>query len=498
MKLFDLLDKPEQRQVKIIQLILRNNQQIPLTSLIDELHIDRTTLKEDLEMINDHLKEISESIYVIQEKGIITFVRDIKTSANEIYFTYLQKATKYRLLILLMKDNKLSQIAISNKLSVSSSTLERRIRELNNYLIDFHISIKNGKITGQEIQIRHFYLQLLWFANPYKLNQNIFGTLKMERIVKSLNPTTDLPLILNEAGIVKLEIYLSIVKKRIKNIPAQSLLDNLQFNSELYQIISNKVRHIKDLSEIIQTPYESKLLFLFLISNFCLDIENELIQNSLEEELANFDLVNKIHTKITESVNNSLKSYHLDLDFVKKINLSLIQVHFRAVYMRGWLAIFGDQGIYDQLAFLPEGRFFDVSRGLCTTIINMLALTGNDKRVLLSEISGRYASIFHLAFRSINFRLKIGCDFGYEDIMAQIIIDNITQKIDSRIDVEISVYSPKKQYDIIIGNLSKDYPEQEKFKLFVMLGTEYDTDFPMLNSFLEKEYFSRIKYLGAL
>lgn len=57
------------------------------------------------------------------------------------------------------------------ELNISSATLSRRVKELNDSLNEFHLKIKSGRLTGPESQIRYFYFQLFWFGRPYLENK---------------------------------------------------------------------------------------------------------------------------------------------------------------------------------------------------------------------------------------------------------------------------------------------------------------------------------------
>lgn len=494
MKLIDLLDRSEQRQIKIIQLIQQHTHTVTIGQLTTALTSNRITIKDDLDLINSHFSELSDKLAVQLKNGVITLQRETDISASEIYFTYLKQSTKFKLLLYLLKHARMDTLTTSEALNISPSTLERRVRELNQLLTDFHLKIQNGKIIGSEIQVRHFYLQLLWFGQPYMVNEAQFDTQELQALVTRINQS--MGTILSEAGIMKLKIYLNVVHFRRQTVPATfftTAVRELHFHSHLFQDIC---QHLKQqagtFKGIFKHPDELKVLFLFLIGNFCFNPQNDFVKYSLLYDLESNAGVAKVHRPMFQRINHSLADYPLSTAFFEKINVSLIQVHFRAVYLRGWLAIFGEQGIYDQLIDLPEAQFFNQATALCRMIVTELHLTSQDGAILTSEISGRYAAIYHLAFRNIHSRLTIGCDFGYEAVMTDILIDKLQQKIDARLDFTLERYNQNHQYDIIISNLHKRYPEQSNCQVFVMMGTEYNTDFKTLNHFIEKLYFKRL------
>ena len=61
-----------------------------------------------------------------------------------------------------------SPVFLSNELLISESTLFRKIKELNQVLKEFEISIWQGKLVGEESQIRYFYFQFYWYLTESK------------------------------------------------------------------------------------------------------------------------------------------------------------------------------------------------------------------------------------------------------------------------------------------------------------------------------------------
>ncbi|MCT3309960.1 helix-turn-helix domain-containing protein [Lactiplantibacillus pentosus] len=496
MHLFDLLDKSEQRQIKIIQLILRHSQTVSIGQIIAELDSNRLTIKKDIGLINAKFGQFSKNLTLVLKDGYLYLERDITTSADEIYAIFLTNSVKYKILIYLLSHKSIDTCSIIETLNISISTYERRAKELNQVLADFHLKIHNGQLSGSERQIRHFYLQLLWFARPYQTNQREFDSPRVQAILHELSQTNGQ--LFTEAGEMKLNIYLAIVNRRYHAGVIHAKKIPLNFDSPLYHQLHQAFQTYFSTNAYRSLDAEAEVqqLFLFLISNYCFNVDIPFIRYGLQQEVDNIAAVQSVHHEISNDIRVRLLNYKFSEDFLVRIDISLIQTHFRAVFMRGWMAIFGKAGIYDQLIDLPEASFFNITSELNEKICQLLGLNPHDRAELISEISGRYAAIFHLAFRNIDYQLKIGCDFGYEAVMADIIIDKLKQRIDFRLKYTIEPYQRHHQYDIIISNLDKKYPHQQHSRNFVMLSTEYDSDFYFLNRFLEKRYLHQLKSLG--
>ncbi len=69
LELFSLLEKNEQRQIKLFQLLLEEKGEISVNNVLTRLSVDRATLKEDLFYLQANLK-ISNNWKLLSKKGI--------------------------------------------------------------------------------------------------------------------------------------------------------------------------------------------------------------------------------------------------------------------------------------------------------------------------------------------------------------------------------------------------------------------------------------------
>ncbi|OTO45896.1 M protein trans-acting positive regulator [Enterococcus faecium] len=85
MELFSLLEKNEQRQIKLFQLLLEEKGEISVNNVLARLSIDRSTLKEDLFYLQASLENIEQLEIVIQE-GYILLIRHGNIAAIDVYY----------------------------------------------------------------------------------------------------------------------------------------------------------------------------------------------------------------------------------------------------------------------------------------------------------------------------------------------------------------------------------------------------------------------------
>lgn len=103
LELFSLLEKNEQRQIKLFQLLLEEKGEISVNNVLTRLSVDRATLKEDLFYLQANLENIKQLEIVIQE-GNILLIRHGNIAAVDVYYhCYLRYSTKYQILLICWK-----------------------------------------------------------------------------------------------------------------------------------------------------------------------------------------------------------------------------------------------------------------------------------------------------------------------------------------------------------------------------------------------------------
>ncbi|HFM9003537.1 TPA: M protein trans-acting positive regulator, partial [Enterococcus faecium] len=65
LELFSLLEKNEQRQIKLFQLLLEEKGEVSVNNVLTRLSVDRATLKEDLFYLQANLENIKQLEIVI-------------------------------------------------------------------------------------------------------------------------------------------------------------------------------------------------------------------------------------------------------------------------------------------------------------------------------------------------------------------------------------------------------------------------------------------------
>ncbi|WP_106396185.1 helix-turn-helix domain-containing protein [Enterococcus timonensis] len=382
------------------------------------------------------------------------------------------------------------------ELNLSQATFTRRVKELNEDLVEFHVQIKNGRMKGPELQVRYFYFQLLLFGRPYLVNLQQFSQNAHDQILTFLNKQFNFPY--TQDGKIKFEIWLYILQKRLRygrheTLDYRDLPVHLLQESNFISLMQNTLLRFALQSAFAWNQYESLIFYLFMISSFTLDTTNHFVQDFLLQEKNNDTLVNGLTEQFENTMAHFLPFYTFSKDFSRKINLNVSQNHFRLVYMRGWISVFGRIGLQDRLAHFEDQNLLNLCQTLTDNSLNYLKLSQQDRDFSQVELFGRYASILQLIFKEVELRLQIACDFPYERLMQDIVIEMVRERLINSVKWDLMKYDASSRYDVILSSQIKEYPNAHQAKIFVMLSNEFDFDFPYLNELLKATYLEKMQ-----
>lgn len=496
MELFSLLEKNEQRQIRLFQLLLEEKGSISINQAFDRLTVDRATLKEDVQMLKEHLETFDGRLTLEYQDGELNLFRSGNLSANEFYYAYLQESIKYQILLHLLEHGTYERQKLLTQLNISTATLTRRIKELNAILQEFHLQIKNGRLQGSESQIRYFYFQLLWFGRPYRVNQLEAVDQATEVLLALLEET--FPFTFTEDGEIMFKLWLKITKSRLRcvkkavpdyqNLPLH-LFEEAPFLISLQTFLSRFFFQYA----FSWNQNETLIFYLFMICNFTLDTSDKRVQGFLLEEKYKDDLVGELNRTFKKNVQDAFSFYEFTEEFSQKVALTVMQNHYRLVYFRGLVSVFGQSGLKQRILENQEQQLLALCKKMTQHSFDILGLSDDDRLHAGLELYGRYISILVMVFKKVELRLTIACDFPYERLMSDIMMEIIHERLDRSIKFDLVSYQKGQSYDVILTGQNKEYPSQQSAQVFVLTSSEYDFDFPYLNQFLRQCYLQKIK-----
>lgn len=476
MKIEAFLERAEVREISIIRKLILDGVAVSYNDMIDFLDITRASLEKDLEMIVSRFKwhDVEAMVRLEFDGQNIRLDMAAQYSFEQIYQLYLDDSIKAEIISYLYRYQEFSVIQLSQQLSISQSSLFRKIKELNTYLKEFDIKIRNGRLQGEELQIRYFYYQFYWLvANKNRLNMQ--GS---EKQITSMIQGAEnfLEISLESEAKEELAIWFQISKKRVE--VTDKIYKNLRkqmapyLEDPLYQNIRRLILRYFSRYSIEFDEEEAMLHFVFLLS-FPILSENDFHEYKLlrnrRTPIANLD------TYIVENIIIHYKIKKLPYMVERELFYYLSQIHIQLHFLQGNIEV------YDYDEFLTKMTNFTgkdlVSFAYRLRDISLKEFTskhsphGPFSRMLLLK----YISLLNFVSYNTMKTLQIGIDLSADSIDAEVLNRMLILKMKHINGIHIEAYQADKSYDLILTNDLQsdrsDYKDAEIYILSEMLST---------------------------
>lgn len=498
MKVYELLDANEQRQLEIIQTLLSYQGKASIRELAEKLGVYRNTVKDDLASLKNTLADQFAAVSLNETEGAVFFKTDGTVTNIDIGYLFLQRSINYNILIYLFENGHFDQATMAWRLGISEATLSRRLRKLNTLLAEFSLKIRNGKLTGSELQIRHFYFSLFWYGRPYELNEKEeLDALGLE-FIQTLETYLGIPF--TEEGKIKMKLYLGIISKRLAlfNHQIKNYLEpgiDYEFNDSFYfalqQILADYAKRF---------PYdlaaeESAIFYLFIVANFSLDMDNARTKELLNEGREQGYFVVELSERVFKRVEERIDVSKLSPIFMKNLRYLLFNIHVNSYYFHGQLSYFNTNNINELLHEFPDPLLFDFAKDWAEWVVGLMGTSETERASKQEYLFEYYAALVYLGYRDLDLKLVVGCDFPFERNIAYVFIDHLANHIDPRIKVELQPYQKAQSYDLIITNIHKDYSGIVPERVLVLFSLETSFDIENVEQFVSFYYRKKLEKL---
>lgn len=492
MDILDFLDNMERRQVRIFQILLQNNGYATFSSLRNFLPSDRKTIKEDIFYLQKSLESCGVTIRVDLKKKEIFIDSSSNVTVSSVYGMYLRNSVKYKILITLLNKKGVTYHPLATQLSISLSTLNRRIKELNDLFSEYGIRIHLGKLVGPELSIRYFYFQLFWFGKAHNIYLSEGNDTSTGDLIQSIeNKYQD---IFTDEGKQKLIIWLYILKRRLRQTLNSSA--SISIDIDFSRVPIFEMFHVFFSQYFSRYAFrwnrnESQILFLFLLGNFTLNVDNPNVRIILDCVKSN-DKVAQFTQLFYLNLGYIFPSDSLRPNYFSIISYTVIQIHYKCLFFPSYFPIWGNTNFENQMGISSEKKLHNICEKICDNILMEMEIQDEFKYQNKEELINRYHVLLSLAYSELNVSLRIGCNFQYESTMNELLMNRIRNKVDKKIKVSFESFKDTEQYDAILAtdmfadNLSKTIP------IFIIFSFEFETDFPKLNTFLWEQFRSKL------
>ena len=162
MEIWDLLDTAEKNQVLIIQEVLASDGLVSLEDLHTKLSLSYSTLDDYIGHIITLSKSYSQKVIWKLTDECLELTKNNEFSLKQLTTYYYENSLNIRLIYYLYSGETTTIVGLTQLLSISASSVHRRLRDINILLEEFDIQIRSNKFVGSEIQIRYFFLSIFF------------------------------------------------------------------------------------------------------------------------------------------------------------------------------------------------------------------------------------------------------------------------------------------------------------------------------------------------
>lgn len=475
MRIEELLDKKEAREVKILRKVLLAGGRIADHELLEYLGVSKASFESDLKELGYYLKPYAQECTLFYDGRWVAIQMTDQFSISKVLEDYVRASIKFQLIDYLFHYREFTIAQLTTKFIISESSLFRKIKELNLLLKEFDLKIRNGQLKGEELQIRYFYFQIYWYLIPYEVHQSKTLTIQNSRIISALEKT--LVLSFDEYSKLKISLWLTISKKRI--VVQTKQFKELYKKSQVYEQdpFFKKVRSFV-LRFFSRYPLEideeeSLLHFVFLTSMSVL----------AESDFANYNLIRGRRTPtsladtfILEHMILYYRPQKLFPKLEKKIFYYVSQIHSRLYFFKGELDVVNWETIFEKEQHVSSQQSTDFSRILLDKSLEFFGESYKADNSLHEWSLVTYRGVLAIIDFEIVGEIRIGIDLKMDHLYKEITTQVLILSLKNLNGLTIESFDSKKTYDLMITNVMKQRTYRSVKEIYVLseLGSTYD------------------------
>lgn len=469
MRVEELLEKKEAKQMGLLKTLVMTGGKQPIQEMAKQLQVTKKSVENYVDDLQYILASYKDKCWLDYDGYYLTFSMVPDFSIGEIEFRLYQKAQKFQILLTLLKEREIAFVRVSQELQISESSLFRKIKELNVLLKEFDLTIWQGKLEGEEAQIRYFYFQLLWYiGNPIDEVSE-----RNNRYVENIE--RGLGIHLTQEAKKRILLWLKITKLRL-NVPNQVFTRlNQKFQpyvkDPMYQQLKQIVYRSFGYYAVEIREEEAMLHFCFLLSMSILS-EEDFRTYSLAR--SRFTPIGLVDTIILENILRFYRPIKIHHEVEATCYYYLAQIHPQLYFFKGDVEIYNRENIW---AMEQELSSRDM-RALCLKLLAItqeeFSIPEDEKNSLLAMTAVKYLSVLAVLDFQMNREVRVGIHLKMEPLFKNATITMLILHLKNINGVVVEECRTNQTYDLIISN--EKLHTSTPVYYFSELGTKYDID----------------------
>ena len=451
MKIEHFLEKNEIREVTIFKQLVLSGGMLTYSAMLEHLNVTKASLDNDLDSIAARIQVFKGEVEISYDGNQIKLIMSDEMSLQKIYRLYLSQSIKVQLINFLFKHQEFSIVQLTQELAISDSSLFRKIKELNQYLKEFEIKIRNGRLHGEELQIRYFYFQFYGYIE----DKNALTANRPDKQISQAVQAVEnfLQVSIDSENKQRLNQWMIISKHRVtsKNKKYVHLRKQMKpyLKDPLYQKIRIMVLRYFSRYSIEVDEEEAMLHFAFLLAFPILtepDFHDYALLRDRRAPIATLD------TYIVETIIIHFKYRKLHYMLERDMFYHLSHIHTRLYFFQGDIEVYEyEELMAKEQEFTGRSLYFFAQRLLKTSTEKFEVNTDENNSLLKMELL-KYISLLTIVTFKMATVVEIGIDLRMDQIYKETLNQLLMLKMRHINGTKIEGYRAGKAYDLILTN----------------------------------------------
>lgn len=475
MNIHHLLDRSADLQIRIVRRLYRNGGTATKEELMQEFQISLPTLHKYLDEINASLEAQEGKLRVIFAGSELVLKLAPEFTLHELIIDRLKDSIKYQLLVEHLDGLRKEIPYFTQKFQISRASFFRKIKELNEALKEFKLTLEHGEVEGDELQIRYFYFQLLWYTKSRVTSEIELSMRQM--VIEHLEVTFKKRF--SEDICEKIALYLEIFgRRRRKQEHFQIHItkeEEKTISLEVLKLVKEALSIYSERYAITIETFELKSFYFFLCNINIFSATDDVSYYIYEKNFQEQTPVIKMNDIIFDYLNeHEFFSQKKNPGLWLEITMFLFRIHFNVFKFSGWF-----EEYYEHAATagegIPEMGFYQPHAEEMVRRVQKFAK--KYRKILIPEyvLFGVYMDILLLISRRNVREIVVGLSFSFNRISNRANKLLLIEALTSNYPVEFEDYVPGKYYHLVISDHKMVKDEMvENYYTISEIGNEYD------------------------
>jgi hypothetical protein len=491
-----LLDKNVRIQLTIVKELMNSMDAIPKKEFNKRLALSNFVFETNL----DELIAITEAlnigitVHVFKQKNAEYIKISKKTESNlkKLYFYYLERSLNYQILVSIYQGEARTITHLTQIYNISESVVYRRIGQLNNFLKEFDVQIKNGHLYGDELKVCYFLYHFFLNSIPLNLIEDRVEDTSVNTMISFLEIKLHQKFsIMNR---FKLHLWSNIIKRRsIYSSPVSEFPPDFLklFNKDpLYKITRQAYFQMISHTATGGNEFKAFYIYIFLSSMFILPPSSLYATNDSEEWPTQIPKVIEMNNIALGMVR---EHFHINMeimnpDTIREWRYIVTQVHSQLYFFKNFISVSSagqvipqevvQQNVSDSIMSLASLLIHKIENTLAVPLLEETEKNTHWIYInLIKQIEDYSADVIYVG------------TYSYVDYMrATVLALRINDLFKTQYHIKVEMAHTGEHYDLLIADSDYDLSEYHYDFMYLLSEAETKLDINDIDLIMDQIY----------